>query len=143
MWIALKNCFSKFWKIAMGTLYLKNHLILEINFYTFKVATTKISWKLTMFEKSFYTFKALKKNMWTSGFFCFKCHFSLSNVHQMISIFLWTLIYSTRRDPCVQNIQKVKIHIHFKFWNSNILKHYYNFEFIIMVQSKVIDLSIT
>jgi hypothetical protein len=37
-----------------------------------------------MFQKSFYTFKALKKNMWTSGFFCVKCLFPLSNVHQIV-----------------------------------------------------------
>jgi len=97
--------------------FLKNHhgnicLIFEISFYTFKFATTKYPWKFIMFQESFYMFKALKKSMWTCGFFfCFKCLFSLSNVHEIVSIFLWTLIYSTRRDPNVQNIQKIKIHI--------------------------------
>jgi len=63
----------------------KNHHLerLYINFflnfwnkiYKFKVATTKISWKFTMFQKSFYMFKALKKNMWTSDFFSSKVIF--------------------------------------------------------------------
>ncbi len=43
--------------------------ILKINSYTFKVPTIKFSWKLTMFQKYFYMFKALKKSMWTNGFF--------------------------------------------------------------------------
>jgi len=93
-----------------------------------------------MFQE--YMFKALKKNMWTCGFLNFKSSFSLPNVHQIISIFLWTLIYSTRKDPCVQNIPQNKNIYPFKFWYSNILKHYYSFEFVIMVQYKVIDLTI-
>ncbi len=104
-----------FWNLKNhhgNIIYQKNHLIFEINSYNFKVATTKFSWKFTMFQKSFYKFKALKKNMWTSGFFVSKVFFSLSNVHKIISIFLWTLIYSTRRDPCVQKIQKKKIYIY-------------------------------
>jgi hypothetical protein len=99
-----------------NTICQKNYLILEIKFYAFKVETTKFSWKFTMFLKSFYRFKTLKKNMWIRGFF-------VSNVHQIISIFLWILIYSTRKYPCVQNIQKIIIHIHFRLWKSNILKH--------------------
>jgi hypothetical protein len=51
--------------------------------------------------------------MWTCGFFLIKIPFPSSNVHKTISIFFKTLIYSTRRDPCVQNIQKIKIHIPF------------------------------
>jgi hypothetical protein len=46
-------------------------------------------------------------------FFCFKSIFSLSNVHQIISFFWWTLIYSTRKDPCVQNIRDSR---KFKAW---------------------------
>ncbi len=69
VWTIFKNYFLKIWKI-MGKLYVKKIvLIFKINFYTFKVATTKFSWKFTMFQKSFYMFKALKKSMWRSGFF--------------------------------------------------------------------------
>jgi hypothetical protein len=56
--------------------------------------------------------QALKKNMWTCGFFVSKV-LSLSNVHQIISFKKKTLIYSTKRDPYVQKIQKIKIHICF------------------------------
>jgi hypothetical protein len=66
-----------------------------------------------MIQESFYMFKSLKKNMWIGGFSVSKSPFPLSNVHQIISIFLLTLIYSTRRDPCVQDIQKIKTHIPF------------------------------
>jgi hypothetical protein len=96
---------------------LKNHhgnicLNFEVSFYIFKFATTKYSWKFIMFQESFYMFKALKRSMWTCDlFFVSKSFFSLSNVHKIVSIFLWTLIYSIWRDPGVQNIQKIKIRI--------------------------------
>jgi hypothetical protein len=45
-----------------------------------------------MFQKSFYMFKALKKNMWTCGFF-FQKPFFLSNVHQIISFLKYICIY--------------------------------------------------
>jgi hypothetical protein len=48
VWTVPKICFYFFWKITMGTLYIKIHLILEIIFYTFKVATTKFSWKFIL-----------------------------------------------------------------------------------------------
>jgi hypothetical protein len=51
--------------------------------------------------------------MWTSDFFVSKVFFPLLNVDQIVSIFLRTLIYSTKRDPCVQDIQKIKKHIPF------------------------------
>jgi hypothetical protein len=54
--------------------------------------------------------KALKKSMWTCSFFVLNV-FPLSNVHQIIFIFLSTLIYSIKGDPCVQNIHKIKIYI--------------------------------
>jgi hypothetical protein len=64
-----------------------------------------------MFQESFYMFKTLKTNMWVGVFFGIKSPFPLLNVHQIISICFLTLIYSTKRDPCVQNIQKIKINI--------------------------------
>jgi hypothetical protein len=41
-----------------------------------------------------------------------------------------------------KTFQKKKKHNNFRFWYSNIVKHYYSFEFVIMVQSKVIGLII-
>jgi hypothetical protein len=57
-----------FWKITMGTLYIK---INKVEFFSY-VATTKFSWKFAMFQESFYMFKALKKSMWTCDFFVWK-----------------------------------------------------------------------
>jgi hypothetical protein len=82
VWTVLKNYFLKIWKITMGTLYI-NIYIFEIIFYTFKVATTKFSWKFTMFQESFYMFKALKKSMWIGGFFVSKVFFP----YQMLTKF--------------------------------------------------------
>jgi hypothetical protein len=93
-----------------NNIYQKHCFISEINIYSFKVTTTIFLWKFNMFQESFYMFKAFKKNMWTSVFYI-KSLFPLSNVHQIVWIFSWILIYSTRRDPCVQNIQKIEIHI--------------------------------
>jgi hypothetical protein len=67
--------------------YRSKKIILEINFYTFKVTTTKFSWQFTMFQELFYMFKTLKKSMWIGGFFVSKVIFSYQNVHQIISIF--------------------------------------------------------
>ncbi len=75
-------------------------------------------------------------------FICFKSHVSLIKCSPNHFIFFRTLIYSTKKEPYVPNSQKIKYISTFRFWYSNILKHYYNFEFVIMVQSKVIDLTI-
>jgi len=52
------------------------------------------------------------------------------------------LIYSTRKDPHVQNIQKNKNTYTLLDFDTQIFKHFYNFEFIIIVRSKVLDLTI-
>ncbi len=49
-------------------------------------------------------FKTFKKNMWTCGFFV-----SLNR----FKFFVNFNIYSTKKDQCVQNIQKLKIHTPF------------------------------
>ncbi len=49
---------------------------LKTNSYNFKVATTKFSWKFTMFQEFFYMFKSHKKNMWVGGFFFYQNSFS-------------------------------------------------------------------
>jgi hypothetical protein len=59
-----------------NTIYQKNCFIFEIGSYTFKVATPKFPWKFTMFQESFYMFKALKTNLWI-GFFLYQNSFSL------------------------------------------------------------------
>ncbi len=72
---SLKIVFWKFEKSPWEHYTSKNYFIFEISSYTFKVATAKFSWKLTMFQESFYMFKALKKSTWTSGFFVSKVLF--------------------------------------------------------------------
>jgi hypothetical protein len=99
VWIVFKICFSKFWEITMGTLYIKKFVkILNKLLYFHENSLC--------FKNHFICLKNFKKSTRTCDFFCFKNNFSLSNVHQIISIVLQTLIYSTRRDPCVKNIQK-------------------------------------
>jgi hypothetical protein len=69
----VKTIFWKFekspWEHYISNICIYIHIyIFAINTYTFKVATTQFLWKFTMFQDSFYMFKALKKNMWTCGF---------------------------------------------------------------------------
>ncbi len=59
-----------------NTICQQNCFIFKISFYNFKAATTKLSWKFTMFQEFFYMYKSHKKNMWTCGFFVLK-YFSL------------------------------------------------------------------
>jgi hypothetical protein len=75
-------------------------------------------------------------------FFWYKNHFSLSNAHKIISNFFVNFNIFHKKDPCAQKIPKKKKKPFFRFCYSNILKHYYSFEFVIIVQSKVIDLTI-
>jgi hypothetical protein len=107
MWIVFKYCFLKIWKIIKGTLYIKNKMKNRNKFLYFQSCNYKIFMKIHHVSIVFYMFKAFKTNMWTSGFLY---HMSFSP-NKCSSFFLWTLIYSTRRDQCVQNIPKVKIHI--------------------------------
>ncbi len=115
MWTVLKNYFLKIWKITMKTLYVKKIVLFLNKFLYFQSCNYKIFMKIYHVSKVFYMFKTLKKNMWTSGLFVSKIFSPFLNVHQIVSIFLGTLIYSTRGDPCVQNIQKIKIHIFLDF----------------------------
>ncbi len=107
---SLNFFFWKFEKSPWEHYISKKSFIFEINSYTFKVATTIFFWNSLCFKSLFICLKHSRK---ACGLvvFLIKSFFPLSNVHQIISIFLWTLIYSTRRDPCIQNIWKIKIHI--------------------------------
>jgi len=89
-----------------NTIYQKNCFIFEIIFYIFKVVITKFSWKFTMFRESFYMFKTFKKSVWTCGFFVSKVFFPLSNVHQIISIFLWIYIFHKKGSMCSKHSKK-------------------------------------
>jgi hypothetical protein len=82
------------------------------NFLYFQTCNYKIFMKIHHVSRVLYMFKTLKKNMWTSGFL-YQKSFSLFKCSWIVSIFLANLIYSSRTDPCVQNIQKIKIHIPF------------------------------
>lgn len=86
---------------------LKNHLCEDHNskkwnnvgimFYICKFIITKKLCKFMVFQESFCMFKTLKIRMWTCHFTQIKSIFSLSNICQMFSNFLWPLIYFTRR----------------------------------------------
>jgi hypothetical protein len=125
-----------------NTIYQKNHLIYEISSYNLKVATTKFSWKFTMFQESFYRFKALKKNMWTSRFLFQKSFFLIKCSPNHFNFFVNFNIFHKKWSMCSKNSKKNKNIYLFRFWYSNILKHNYSFEFVIIVQSKVINLII-
>jgi len=56
VWIKLKNHHE-------NIIYQENYFIFEKKNYTFKVVIEKNSQKFTMFQKSFYMFKAFKKNI--------------------------------------------------------------------------------
>ncbi len=83
VWIVFKNYFLNFWG--------------KKKLFHFK-----------MFQESFYMFKTLKKNMWISGFFYFKSPFSLSDVHQIISIFFCELWYIHKKGSMCSKYSKNK-----------------------------------
>jgi len=113
-----------------------------MNPYTFKVVTTIFSWKFTMFQNSFSMFKALKKTMWTSGFFVSKILFHYQMFTKLFQFFCECQYIPQKRIHVFKIVFKKKTYAFFRFWYSNFLKHYYSFEFVIMVQSKVVDLTI-
>jgi len=96
-------------------------------FLYFQSCNYKIFMKIHYVSKILLYVQNIPKKHVDKWFFCFKSPFSLSNVHQIISIFLWTLIYSTRRDHVFKTFKKQKYIYLFRFWYSNILKHYYSF----------------
>ncbi len=79
MWTIFKIAFQKFEKSPWEHYISKINLIFEINSYTFKVATTKILGKFTIFQKYFYMSKTLKKKcgqvvfLFQKYFFLIKC----------------------------------------------------------------------
>jgi hypothetical protein len=113
VWIVLKNYFFKFWKITTGTLYIKIKIEIEISYILSKLQLQNFHENSPCFKNHFIYLKHSKKNMWTCGFFVSNVFFPYPIFTKLFQFFLWTLIYSTRRDPCVQNIQKINIHIPF------------------------------
>jgi len=80
--------------------------------------------------------------MWTSGFFVSKILFHYQMFIKLFQFFCECQYIPQKKDPCVQNSQKIKRHAFFRFCYSNFLKHYYSFEFVIMVESRLVDLTI-
>ncbi len=60
----------------------------------------------------FYVLNIQEKHV-DKWFFISKVLFLYQLFTKLFQFFLWILIYSTRMDPCVQKIQKIKIHIPF------------------------------
>jgi hypothetical protein len=85
---SLKIVFWKFEKSPWEHYISKKYFIFEISSYTFKVVTTKFSWKFTMFKSPFIFLKHSRKAC-GQVVFLYQKSFPLSNVHQIISIFLW------------------------------------------------------
>jgi len=111
----LKNHFLKIGKTTMGTLYIKNIYTFETSFHTFKVATTKFSWKFTMFQESFYMFKAIKKSKWTSGFL-YQKSFSLIKCSPNCFIFFVKFnIFHKKGSMCSKHSKNKYTHIFLDF----------------------------
>jgi len=101
-WTFFRNCFSKFWKITMGALYIKKSFKFWNNLYTFKVATTKFSWKFTMFQEFFYMFKALNKSMWITGFLFWKFSFLIKYSPNHFNFFVNFSIFHKKGSICLK-----------------------------------------
>ncbi len=103
--------------------FLKNHdgnicLNFEVSFYTFKFVTTKYSWKFTMFQESFYMFKALKRSMWTYMWFifCFKKFFFLIKCSQnRFNFFVNFNIFHMKRSRCSKHSKNKNTYTHLYF----------------------------
>jgi len=113
VWTILKTNFWIFEKSSWEHYISKFNYYYLVCFYILKVETTKFSWKFTMFQELFYMFKALRKTCGQVVFLHQKSFSLIKCSPNVFNFFLWILIYSTRMDPCVQNIQKIKIHIPF------------------------------
>ncbi len=122
----------------------KIYFIFEIiSYIVFKVVITKFSWKFTMFQKSFYMFKALKKSMLTSDFFVSKVFFPYQMFTNHFNLFVNFSIFHKKGSMCLKHLKNKNTCIYlFRFWYLNVLKHYYSFEFVFMVQNNVINLII-
>jgi hypothetical protein len=109
---SLKTIFQIFENLLWEHYIFKNSLKFWNKFLNFQIAITKFSWKFIVFEKFFSMFKVLKKSTWTCGFFGFKNLFSLSNVHQIISIFFLNFnIFPKKGSKCSKH-SKNKKHIY-------------------------------
>jgi hypothetical protein len=82
-------------------------------------------------------FNAFKKNMWTCGFFVSKVFFLVKCSPNRFNFFVKFNIFHKKGSMCSKHSKNKNT---YTFWYSNILKHYCTFEFVIMVQSKIIDL---
>jgi hypothetical protein len=118
VWIVLKPCFLKTWKITMKTLYIKKMFYFKNKFLYFQSCNYKVFMKIHHVSRVLLYIESIQEKHVDRWFLYIKSLFPLSNVHQIISVFLWILIYSTTKDPCVQNIQKTKFYLFFSFWMS-------------------------
>jgi hypothetical protein len=109
VWTILKMFFLKIWKITTGTLNIKQ----IVQFLKSILILSKL--QLQNFHENSSCFKSpficLKLSIKTCGqmVFLFQKSIFLMRCSPNPFSFLWTLIYSTRKDPCVQNIQEKNI----------------------------------
>jgi hypothetical protein len=96
----LKLFFENLKNHHRNTIYQKNCFIFYISSYTFKVITTKFSWKFTMFQESFHMFKALKKSMWIGGFFAPKVIFLYEMLTESFQFFVNFNIFHRKGSMC-------------------------------------------
>jgi hypothetical protein len=93
-----------------------------------------------MFQESFYMFKALKKIMWTCGFL-YQKSFSLIKCSPNHFKKKFEFQYTPQKAMCSKHSKNKNTYAYLDF-NTQISFYTYTFEFVIMVRSKVIDLTI-
>jgi hypothetical protein len=137
VWTILKNCCFEILKNHHGNIICH---IYKISSSTFKVATTKFSRKFTMFQKSFHMFKALEKSMWTGGFLYQKSFSLIKCSPNCFNFFVNFNIFHKKGSMCSKHSKNKNTYTFLDF-NTRMSFYIIN-EFVIMVQSKVIDLTI-
>ncbi len=112
---SLKTIFQFFEKSPWKQYISKNLFKFWNKFLHFKVATTKFSWKLTMFQKSFYMFKMIKKNMWTSGSFVSKSLFLIKCSPNHLVFFMNFNIFHKKGSMCSKHSKNKTTHTFLDF----------------------------
>ncbi len=120
-----------------NTIYI--YIYIYINSYTFKIAVTKFSWKFTMFQESFYMFKALKKNMWTRGFLVLKFFFPYQ-IFKLFQFFVNFNMFHKNGSMCSKNSKNKNTYIILDF--NTRMSFYIIMVLNFMIENKLIDLTI-
>jgi len=107
-----------------------------------KLQLQKFHKNLPCFKSPFICFKHSKKACGQMVYLFQKSFFPYQMFTKSFHFFPNFNIFHKKGNDMFKTFKKLKYIYTFRFCYLNILKHYYHFEFVIMVQSKVIDLTI-